>query len=56
MKKPVLIIVSLIISLWSAAQVRESLISKLSPSLTQALSANQGDSIDIIELDWIGFY
>jgi hypothetical protein len=48
MKKPVLIIVSLIISLWSDAQVRESLISKLSPSLTQALSANQGDSIDII--------
>jgi len=48
MKKPVLIIISLIISLWSDAQVRESLMSKLSPSLTQALSANQRDSIDII--------
>jgi hypothetical protein len=48
MKKPVLLIVSVIISIWSAAQVKESFFSKLSPSLTQALSAQQGDSIDII--------
>jgi hypothetical protein len=48
MKKPVLLIVSVIISIWSAAQVKESFFSKVSPSLTQALSAQQGDSIDII--------
>jgi hypothetical protein len=48
MKKPVLFILTLIISMWGVAQEKENILHKLSPSLQQALSAKNSDSIDIV--------
>lgn len=48
MKKPVLLILTFLFSMWANAQVKETLSSKLSPSLRKTLSAKQTDSVDIV--------
>ncbi|HJW17472.1 MAG TPA: S8 family serine peptidase [Flavisolibacter sp.] len=48
MKKPVLLILTAIFSLWIRAQEKETVLHKLSPSFQQALSEKLTDSVDIL--------
>src|SRR6476620_821418 len=48
MKKTVLLILISLISMWATAQVKETLFTKLSPSLRKTLSAQHADSLDIV--------